>query len=393
MSIFELENFYKVAITKACTTGATNIYVTTKPVPTNGILVISSGTQSLREIIRYTGTGTDGDGDYVTVASAGHRGLGGTTDQAHAIGESVRMNYTAEHQKEIDDTINAIVAAGAPDASTSTKGIARLSTAPTDPAIPIAVSVTDTTLVKTAKDTAFLNAITGMISMYASGTPPTGFLLCDGSAVSRTTYADLFAVTSTTYGAGDGSTTFNLPDLRSRFPLGYSASAPTKVFTFASRASNVITVTGADNHAHNELQTGQAVLYSAPSGAMTGLTHNTTYYVVRVTATTFSLATSVANANAGTVITLSSDGTGAQTFTATYTARPMAQQGGTETSTQVASHFHTIPTASPSGAGLNITQQGTNLQNQDNNEVTNPVGSDTPNNMPLFTVVNYIIKT
>lgn len=46
------------------------------------------------------------------------------------------------------------------------------------------------------------------------------WLLCDGAAVSRTTYAALFAVVGTTFGVGDGSTTFNVPDLRGRFPLG-----------------------------------------------------------------------------------------------------------------------------------------------------------------------------
>lgn len=61
---------------------------------------------------------------------------------------------------------------------------------------------------------------TGSIQMYAGSAAPTGFLLCDGSAVSRTTYADLFAVLSTTYGVGDGATTFNVPDLRGRIPIG-----------------------------------------------------------------------------------------------------------------------------------------------------------------------------
>ncbi len=65
---------------------------------------------------------------------------------------------------------------------------------------------------------------TGAVVPYAGTSAPTGFLLCDGSAVSRTTYADLFTVCSTTYGAGDGSTTFNLPDLRQRFVLGKAAS-------------------------------------------------------------------------------------------------------------------------------------------------------------------------
>src|SRR5688572_23860876 len=51
-----------------------------------------------------------------------------------------------------------------------------------------------------------------------------GWLLCNGSQVSRVTYASLFGVIGTTHGVGDGSTTFNLPDIRGRFPLGVAAS-------------------------------------------------------------------------------------------------------------------------------------------------------------------------
>ena len=56
----------------------------------------------------------------------------------------------------------------------------------------------------------------GTIFPYGGTTAPSGFLMCDGSAVSRTTYADLFAVLGTAYGSGDGTTTFNLPDYRDR---------------------------------------------------------------------------------------------------------------------------------------------------------------------------------
>ena len=56
--------------------------------------------------------------------------------------------------------------------------------------------------------------------MYGGATAPSGWLLCDGTAVSRTTYAALFAVISTTFGTGDGSTTFNVPDMRGVFPKG-----------------------------------------------------------------------------------------------------------------------------------------------------------------------------
>jgi len=61
---------------------------------------------------------------------------------------------------------------------------------------------------------------TGTVLDYAGTVPPTGFLLCDGNTASRTTYAALFAVIGTTFGVGDGSTTFNLPDLRGRVTAG-----------------------------------------------------------------------------------------------------------------------------------------------------------------------------
>lgn len=64
------------------------------------------------------------------------------------------------------------------------------------------------------------NVPTGSVFPYAGTSAPTGYLLCFGQAVSRTTYSALFAVISTTYGAGDGSTTFNLPDLRGRTVAG-----------------------------------------------------------------------------------------------------------------------------------------------------------------------------
>lgn len=60
----------------------------------------------------------------------------------------------------------------------------------------------------------------GAVNMWVTGTAPSGWLLCQGQAVSRSTYSGLFAVLGTTYGAGDSSTTFNLPDLRGRVPMG-----------------------------------------------------------------------------------------------------------------------------------------------------------------------------
>ena len=71
-----------------------------------------------------------------------------------------------------------------------------------------------------------VNFLTGEFKFYGRATPPTGWLLCDGSSVSRTTYAALFAILGTAYGAGDGSTTFNLPDGRGRMPVGAGQATP-----------------------------------------------------------------------------------------------------------------------------------------------------------------------
>ncbi len=64
----------------------------------------------------------------------------------------------------------------------------------------------------------------GLINAYGGTNAPSGWLMCNGSAVSRTTYSNLFNVIGTSFGVGNGSTTFNLPDLRQRFPMGKSAS-------------------------------------------------------------------------------------------------------------------------------------------------------------------------
>ncbi len=103
---------------------------------------------------------------------------------------------------------------------------------------------------ETAQDTT-LYSPTGMISPYAGATAPTSWLLCDGSAVSRTTYAALFAITSTTYGVGDGSTTFNVPDLRGRVAVGKSADTEFDVLgETGGEKTHTLTETEMPAHSH-----------------------------------------------------------------------------------------------------------------------------------------------
>lgn len=97
---------------------------------------------------------------------------------------------------------------------------------------------------------------TGSLTLFAGATAPLGYLVCDGSAVSRALYADLFTAIGTTWGAGDGSTTFNLPDLRGRAPIGAGAGAGlTPRALGASGGAETVTLTSAEmpshTHTHN----------------------------------------------------------------------------------------------------------------------------------------------
>jgi microcystin-dependent protein len=87
----------------------------------------------------------------------------------------------------------------------------------------------------------------GAILQFAGSSAPSNWLLCDGALVSRTTYATLFGVIGTNYGAGDGSSTFKLPDLRGRVPIGAGQGS--------SLTNRVIAATGgAETHTLTEAQ-------------------------------------------------------------------------------------------------------------------------------------------
>lgn len=86
---------------------------------------------------------------------------------------------------------------------------------------------------------ALIGSFAGVVLPFAGSVAPSGFLLCAGQLVSRTTYASLFAVIGTTYGAGDGSTTFNLPDLRGRAVAGLDNMGGTAANRLTTAAGGV----------------------------------------------------------------------------------------------------------------------------------------------------------
>lgn len=196
-----IQNFYKETVSVAWTTGTGNFYVSAKPTPSAGWLVLSPNNVNLREIVEYTATGTDGTGDYVTVSV---RGVGGTTEQTHTVSEPVRMNVTAEYWADIyadptftgtvtvpapiNDTdastrkyVNDTATFGAPDASVTTKGISTLSTAPVSATSPIAVGDNDPRVPTTDEKAAMVGT---------SGTPSSTNKFVTDADTSATAVAD-----------------------------------------------------------------------------------------------------------------------------------------------------------------------------------------------------------
>jgi len=129
----------------------------------------------------------------------------------------------------------------------------------------------------------------GAVLPFAGTTAPTNFLVCDGSAVSRTDYANLFALIGESFGQGDNSTTFNIPDLRGRFVRGVDGSAGRD----PDKASRTSSATGGN--------TGNNV-GSVQGDAFEGHDHQGNYYGTNGNTTGNGPYTGVAAVSAGTAL-------------------------------------------------------------------------------------------
>lgn len=194
---------------------------------------------------------------------------------------------------EIDDEFTAIATA------IGTKADISSPTFTGTPAAPTASTGTNTTQVAT---TAFANSAaaavmpTGSLIQWSTTSAPSGFLLCNGAAVSRTIYSALFAVIGTTFGAGDGSTTFTLPDLRNRFAVGAG-----DLYALAATGGSKDAIVVAHTHTTTVTDPGHTHNYTnAVVGG--GFLGGTSSYSITGTGTTGSKTTgiSVSNGTTGT---------------------------------------------------------------------------------------------
>ena len=145
------------------------------------------------------------------------------------------------------------------------------------------------TVVAPGSDTAYWqrldsNGAIGEIKYFAFNTPPDGYLVCNGANVSRETYADLFAVIGTTFGEGDGSTTFALPNLIDKFAQGSTTVGTVKSAGLPNIIGLLVSVIRGDNNATGAFANGGwgATKYNSDGNADYHPSSSTVLYDARI---------------------------------------------------------------------------------------------------------------
>jgi microcystin-dependent protein len=204
----------------------------------------------------------------------------------------------------------------------------------------------------------------GVISQFAGSTAPNGYLVCDGAAVSRSTYSDLFNSIGTTYGNGNGSTTFNIPNFQGRVPVGVgtapSGSGVSAKALATTGGNETVTLTTANMAAHT---------HSGSTGTeSSNHTHGGSTGTVSADHSHSGPGWSDAVSNSGNIF---------------YTTNRSFNNYGSMTTTGIsANHIHSFSTGG-------VTSNHIHSFSTDNG-----TGSATPvPNLQPYIVVNYIIKT
>ena len=260
-------------------------------------VTISANTSGPALLVTQTGAGAairvqdsaDPDASPFVVDTTGQVGIG-TASPANALdvaGGAIQISSsggTARTVMSADSTDSIFSVNDDRNFTVKTNASTRLtinSTAATS-TVPVVLPTLPTTALQAATKSYVDQVLpAGCIMPYAGTSAPTSWLSCDGSTVSRTTYATLFAAIGTTWGAGDGSTTFKIPDLRGAFLRGSGTSSldpssPRTVGSFQAEAYLSHTHSDAGHvHEYSSFATGGASGGSAPFMSSTTTSPNT----------------------------------------------------------------------------------------------------------------------
>ena len=180
---------------------------------------------------------------------------------------------------------------------------------------------------------------TGAIEMFAGSVAPIGWLICDGSIVSRIAFSNLFKVIGTTYGAGNSNNTFTLPDMRGRCPIGVGAGSGLTTRTLAATfgaETATLAETNLPSHTHTTTVGTESVTHTH-TGTSGGESTNHNHYFSHTAGTSGSYGLM----DSGTASSSGQPSTGGIQQNHTHT---------TTTGTESANHTHTV-TNSNTGSG------------------------------------------
>ncbi|MEY4278695.1 MAG: Microbacterium phage TinyTimothy, partial [Bacteroidota bacterium] len=273
---YELESYLSIYQSAGGVAGVFQIYDYTNSTPlANGFYISINGAGSynpsgngpMRAIVTPTSDITVGI-KFVSYYGAGSPGLIGSTNYVGAnaaanqcyfmvkqIGSSAIVNpWVLSGTNAYNITGNVGIGTNAPTVPLEVTGNAKVSGVLNagGNALPTSAGVNGQALTTNGSGTASWNPVPpiGVVSAFAGSAAPLGYLLCDGSAVSRTTYSSLYATIGTTYGSGDGSTTFNVPDLRGRVPVGKNTGTFSSLGLTGGEESHTMTVNEMPAHKH-----------------------------------------------------------------------------------------------------------------------------------------------
>ncbi len=198
----------------------------------------------------------------------------------------------------------------------------------------------------------------GSVAIWLTALAPTGYLLCDGAAVSRTTYATLFAVISTAFGAGDGSTTFGLPNLKGRVPVGLDAAQAEFDVMGETGGAKTVTLDATMMPAHTHVQDAHTHVQNSHNHVQDSHNHTQNSFAPRIL-------------NSGTAGTVGVQG-------ASAASNANASNSATTATNQVATATNQVATAVNQAATATNQSAGGGLAHA---------------NLPPYLVVNYVIKT